>query len=212
MFVSPSFAQTEPAATPGAGDATGTMAPAAGAEGATTTTAGAEHGGGHSNFPPFDPSTYGSQLFWLVIAFGLLFILMRRVAIPRIGAILEERENRIAGDLAEAGRMKSQSEAAIAAYEQALAEARQNAHQIGQKARDAAKAEVDADRARTEAGLNEKLAAAEAEIGKVKSAALQGVDEIARDAVETMVEVLVGAKVGKAEVAKAVEAAMAEGA
>ncbi len=160
--------------------------------------------------PPFDPSTFGTQILWLAITFGLLFILMRRIIVPQIGGIIESRANRIAGDLAEAGRMKAESDAANAAYEQALAEARQNAHRIAQEARDTAKAEVDTDRKRTEAGLNEKLAAAEAEIGKVKMAALQSVDQIARDAVETMVEVLVGAKAGKDEVAKAVEAAIAE--
>ncbi len=213
-FVSPSFAQSEPA--PGPNDA----APAAeglpatpGTEGMhATTEAGAQHGGGHNAFPPFDPSTFGSQLLWLVIAFGGLYLLMKRVAVPRISGILEDRENRIAADLAEAGRMKAESEAAIAAYEQALAEARQNAHQIGQKARDAVKAEIDADRARTEGALNDKLAAAESEIAKVKVAALQGVDAIAKDAVETMVEVLIGAKAGKDEIARAVEAVMAEGA
>jgi F-type H+-transporting ATPase subunit b len=167
-------------------------------------------GGEHATFPPFDPATFGSQLFWLVITFGLLLFLMSRIAIPRIGGILEDRANRIAGDLAEAGRMKVESEAAVAAYEQALASARQNAHQIGQKARDAAKAEIDADRKKTEGALNDKLAAAEAEIGKVKQTALAGVDAIAKDAVETIVEVLVGAKVGKAEIARAVEAVMAE--
>jgi F-type H+-transporting ATPase subunit b len=197
IFVSSAYAQTDAAA------------PAEGMH--ATTEAAADHGGGHSAFPPFDPSTFGSQLFWLLIAFGGLYLLMKRVAVPRIGGILEERANRIAGDLAEAGRMKAESEAAGAAYEEALAAARQNGHQIAQKARDAAKAEVDAERGKTEAALNDKLGAAETEIAKVKQAALAGVDTIAKDAVETMVEVLVGAKVGKAEIAKAVEAAMAEG-
>ncbi len=205
IFVSSAYAQTEP------------QAPTDGVQAApegmhATTEATAVHGGGHSAFPPFDPSTFGPQLFWLLIAFGGLYLLMKRVAVPRIGGILEDRANRIAGDLAEAGRMKAESEAAGAAYEEALAAARQSGHQIAQKARDAAKAEVDAERAKTEAGLNEKLAAAETEIAKVKQAALAGVDTIAKDAVETMVEVLVGAKVGKAEVAKAVEAVIAEGA
>jgi F-type H+-transporting ATPase subunit b len=207
IFVSTSFAQeSAPAEAEG-----GHAAPQA--EGGThaTTEAGAEHGsGGHSTFPPFDPSTFGSQLLWLVIAFGALYFLMKRIAIPRIGGILEERSNRIAGDLAEAARMKEASDAAVASYQKALAEARANAHQIGQKARDAAKADIDADRKKTEAGLNDRLAAAEAEIGKVKSEALSGVDQIARDAVETMVEVLVGARVEKAQIAKAVEAAIAE--
>jgi F-type H+-transporting ATPase subunit b len=199
-LVSSAFAQTEAPA----------IAPAAPAV-PETTTAQAEHGGKHT-FPPFDPSTYGMQLFWLVIAFGILFILMRRVAVPRIGGILEERDKQIAGDIAEAGRLKTESEAAMATYEKALAEARQNAHQIGQQARDASKAEVDADRARTEAGLNEKLAASEAEIAKVKAEALAGVDAIAKDAVEAMVQTLVGTKVDKAAIARAVETAMAEGA
>ncbi len=220
-FVSSSFAQTEPPAAPAAD--TGAMAPAADAGAmapataadtmqGTTQAPAAAHSGGHTAFPPFDPSTFGLQLFWLVIAFGGLYLLMKRVAVPRIGGILEERAGRISSDLAEAGRMKMQSEAAVAAYEEALAHARQNAHQIGQKARDVAKAEVDADRARTEGSLNDKLAAAEAEIGKVKQAALAGVDAIAKDAVETMVEVLVGAKVGKAEIARAVEAVIGESA
>ena len=199
-FVSSAMAQTETPA-----------APAAGATETTTAAPSGAHGGGHEQFPPFDPSTFGTQIFWLVIAFGGLYLLMKRVAVPQIGGILEARAGRISGDLAAAGRMKAESEAAVAAYEEALAMARQNAHQIGHKARDAAKAEVDADRAKTEGALNDKLAAAEAEIAKVKQAALAGVDAIAKDAVETMVEVLVGAKVGKAKIARAVEAVITEG-
>lgn len=201
MIVTPSFAQTEPAAEPLAGET-----PAAelheGSE--------AGHGGGHSTFPPFDPSTFGSQLFWLVILFGLLYLLMSRVALPRVGSIIEERDRRIATDLADASRMKQESDAAVAAHEQALAEARKNGHAIAQKARDAAKTEIAADRNRVEADLSGKLAKAEAEIAAVKQRALSDVDAIARDAVEAMVEALVGASVGKSEVAKAVEAAMAE--
>ncbi len=195
MIVSPSYAQTEPPAEPQA----------------TELHAGSEaHGGEHDVFPPFDPATFGSQLFWLVLTFGALYLLMSRVALPQIGSILAERDKRIAGDLAEAARLKEASDAAIAAYEQALAEARRNANSIAQKARDVAKAEIAADRGRIEAELNSKLSAAEAEITSVKTRALAEVDAIARDAVEAMVEVLVGIKVGKSEIAKAVEAAMAE--
>ena len=174
---------------------------------------GTDAGGGGEHeaaFPPFDPATFGSQLFWLAILFGLLYVLMSRVALPRIGSILEERSARIAKDLADAQRAKDASDAAVAAHEQALAEARQNAHGIAQKARDAAKGEIAADRNRIESELNAKLAAAEGEITKVKTRALGEVDAIARDAVETMVEVLVGARVGKDTIASAVQAAIAE--
>jgi F-type H+-transporting ATPase subunit b len=208
VIVSPSFAQTEPAPDQ-AGEPHDAETPAAelheGSEAAA-------HGGEHGSFPPFDPSTFGAQLFWLVILFGALYLIMSRVALPKVGAILEERDKRIAGDLADAARMKEESDAAIAAHEQALAEARQNGHAIAQKARDAAKDEIAADRSRIEAELGGKLSAAEAEIAGVTQRALADVDAIARDAVEAMVEALVGASVGKVEVAKAVEAAMAEGA
>ncbi len=169
------------------------------------------HGGEeHGTFPPFDTATWGSQIIWLAITFGALYYVMSRVALPRVGAILENRSNRIAGDVTAAGRMKDETDAAIAAYEQALAEARQNAHAIAQKARDETKAEIDADRGRTEAELQKKLEAAEARIDEVKTQALAGVDTIARDATAAMVETLVGGKVSEGEVAAAVDAAMAE--
>ena len=195
-LVTPGFAQEEPHGEPAAGEAQeGAEAP------------GGEHG---ASFPPFDPATFGSQLLWLAIAFGLLYYLMSRVALPRIGSILEERDNRVAGDLAEAGRLKAESEAALAAYEQALAEARQNAHSIAGKARDAVKAEIDAERRRTETDLQGRLTAAEASIAEVKARAIGEVDSIARDAAGTLVEVLIGMPADKAEIARAVEAAMAE--
>ena len=95
-------------------------------------------GDAHGAFPPFDPETFGSQLFWLAITFGLLYTLMAKVALPRIATILEERNDRIADDLAEAEKLKRETDEAIAAYEQALGEARQNAYGIAQAARDKA--------------------------------------------------------------------------
>lgn len=163
-------------------------------------------------FPPFDPSTYASQLFWLAITFGLLYYLMSRVALPRIATILEERNDRIADDLAEAERLKRETDEAIAAYEQALAEARGNAHAIAGEARQRTKAELEADRQRTEAELNGRLDAAEARIASVKAAALTEVDAIARDTAEALVEALIGDGVSAAEVKRAVDAVAAEGA
>ena len=171
-----------------------------------------EHAVEHHTFPPFDPATFGSQLFWLAILFGLLYIVMSRLALPKVGAILAERDNRIARDLAEAARMKEASDAAVAAYQEALAVARLNAHTIAQKAGDEGKAALAAERTRLEAELNARLAAAEVEIANVKNQALAGVDAIARDAVEAIVEALVGTKVEKHQVASAVQAAMAGGA
>ena len=162
----------------------------------------------HGAFPPFDPATFPAQIIWLAITFGLLYYLMSRIALPQIGSILEERSNRIANDLAEAGRLKDETDAAIAAYEAALAEARQNAHGIGQAARDKAKAESDQNRAAIEGDLERRMGEAETRIAEVKDRALAEVDTIARDTAEAIVEALLGpGSARQSEVAAAVDAA-----
>src|SRR3974390_1648371 len=80
--------------------------------------------GEHGVFPPFDSHTFPSQLFWLTLTFVALYLLMSRVALPRIASILEDRRRHIGDHLAEAQRLKGQSDAAITANEMALTEAR----------------------------------------------------------------------------------------
>src|SRR5689334_9879742 len=92
--------------------------------------------GGHGGFPPFQKESFPSQLFWLAICFALLYVLMARVALPRIGSIIEARRSRIEGDLAEANRLKTSADDAMTAYEKSLAEARNRAHAIANETRD----------------------------------------------------------------------------
>lgn len=165
----------------------------------------------HGAFPPFDPATYGSQLLWLAITFGFLYWLLSKVVLPRIGGILEDRDNRVAADLAAAGKLSEESNAALAAYEQALAEARQRAHSIAGEARNRSKAESDAERARLEAEVNARMTEAEARISDVKNRALAEVDTIARDATAALVETLIGPRATPAEITAAVNAVTAEG-
>jgi len=163
---------------------------------------------GSAGFPPFDGSTYASQILWLAITFGLLYWIMAKVALPRISGILEDRRDRIAGDIAEANRLNEESNAAIAAYEQALAEARANAHKIAQETRDKLKADVERRRAATEADLAEKLSDAESRIRDIKAAAMENVGEIATDTTSALVEQLIGKAPTKTELSKAVDGAM----
>jgi F-type H+-transporting ATPase subunit b len=183
-------------------------APAAGEAGADTH-AGTEaaHGaeGGHAGaFPPFDPTFFASQLLWLAITFGIFYVLMARVAIPRLGSILETRKNRIDTDLADAARLRDEAEHASAAYELELAEARNKANSIGTKARDDAKAAAESERHRIEAELNEKLAGAEERIAAIKETALKEVGAIAADTTSVIVRELLGATVSDAEIAAAI--------
>jgi len=153
---------------------------------------------GESVFPPFDTSTFGSQLFWLAVTFGALYLLMSRVALPRIGEILEVRRDRIEGDLAEADRLRQQTDQAIEAYERDLAEARQKAHTIAAKTRDEISAKLDTQRAEVEAGLSAKIAEAEARIERGKEAAMAHVSQIAAETASLLVDRLVGSVPQKA--------------
>lgn len=162
----------------------------------------ADHGG---TFPPFDSATFPSQILWLAITFGLFYLFLKRVALPRLSDILEHRSDRIAQDLDQAARMKEEADEAIAAYEQELAEGRAKAGQIGQDARDAAKAEADAARRAVEAELETKLAEAEAHIAAIKADALKEVGSIAEETAASIVENLVGGKVTKAQAAGAIK-------
>ncbi|PWK68209.1 F0F1 ATP synthase subunit B [Aminobacter sp. AP02] len=197
MFVTPGYAEE--------------VAPAAGATqtdaGASAhTSTGAEHGA-KGVFPPFDSSSYPSQLLWLAITFGLFYLFLKNAVLPRVGGILEVRRDRIAGDLDQAARMKSEADAAVAAYEQELAEAKARANAIGQEARDAAKAEAEAKRKEVEAGLDQKLTTAEARIATIKANAMKEVGTIAEDTAAAIVQALGAGKVDKADIAAAVKAA-----
>lgn len=148
-----------------------------------------EHGGA---FPPFDPTYFGSQILWLAITFGFLYWYLSKKILPRMEGILETRQDRIGADLAEAERFRTETDAAIAAYEQALAEARQKAGAIAGETRAKVATELDARRKAVDADLGNRLAAAEARIADIKSKALAEVDTIATDTTAAIVETLIG--------------------
>ncbi|KZL18798.1 ATP synthase subunit b 2 [Pseudovibrio axinellae] len=162
-----------------------------------------------SSFPPFDSTTFPSQLLWLVLSFGVFYWVMSKVVLPRIGGILEDRRDRIAGDMAEASRLKQETDDAIASYESALANARQKASSMAQDARAKVKAESESVRAAAEEQLAAKLSEAEQSISKIKVESLSHVGEIATETTGELVKALIGGRApAKAEVSKAVDAAL----
>jgi F-type H+-transporting ATPase subunit b len=158
----------------------------------TTSTEAIPKGEQHGAFPPFDSHTFASQLVWLAIAFVLLYGLMSRWALPRVGAIIESRQQRIAEDVAEAGRLKEQSDAAVAAYEKALADARGRAQAIANETREREAAAAETRRKQLEDGLNARLAESEKTIAATKQAAMANVRSIAEEATRAIVERLGG--------------------
>ena len=174
----------------------------------TTHTTGTGHPaeGEHGAFPPFQLETFASQLVWLAIAFVLLYVLMTKLALPRVASIIEGRQKHIADDVAEASRLKGESDAAVAAYEKALADARGRAQAIASETRDRQAAQAEETRKGLEDQLNAKLAEAEKTIAATKQNAMTNVHGIAADAAKAIVERLIGT----APADSTVKAAMAD--
>jgi F-type H+-transporting ATPase subunit b len=164
-----------------------------------------EHGAG---FPPFNAQTFPAQLIWLAIFFALLYALMAKWALPQVGRVIDDRQKRIAGDIAEAQRLKQESEAAVAAYEKALADARGRAQAIANETRDRAAADAAAARKIVEDALNAKLAEADKSIAATKQAAMGNVRAVAEDAAAAVVERLIGLTPSEKTVADAVAAVL----
>jgi F-type H+-transporting ATPase subunit b len=168
------------------------MAQTAPAAPATNTEVGHAAGGEHASFPPFESSTFPSQLLWLAITFGALYYFMSKKALPAVGAVIENRKARIARDLDDAAAMQQQADAAAAAHAKMLADARVNAQGVAQEARDKLAADSAAKRKVLEDQLSDRLAAAEDQIAATRAQAMTNVSGIARDAAGAIFERLLG--------------------
>ena len=167
------------------------------------TTAHTEAPAGHTKFPPFDSEQFPSQLVWLAISFVLLYVLMSRIALPRIGGIMAARNKVISDDLATAEQLKEQSNATQAAYEKALADARGRAQTIAGATRDQQARETEQLHKRLEAQLHDRITAAEQSIAKNRGAAMSNVRSIATEITSAIVERLIGQRPRDEEVAAA---------
>ena len=156
------------------------------------TTAHTEADGGHKEFPPFEKNTFASQLVSLAIAFVALYLIVSKFALPRVGGVIDARQNAIDGDLAEAQKLKEQSDGAIKAYESELAAARSRAQAIGAETREKLNAQSEAERKTLEERLSQKLADAEKTIASTRQAAMSNVRGIATETAAAIVQRLTG--------------------
>jgi len=177
-----------------------------GAKGAAAHT---EAEGGHkAPFPPFQKDTFASQLVSLVIAFVALYLIVSRIALPRVGSLLDERQHKIEGDLAEAQKLKDASDSALKAYENELAAARSRAQAISAETREKLNATAEAERKTLEQRLSVKLADAEKTIASTRETAMSNVRGIAADAAAAIVQRLTGVLPDGTSVDRAVDASL----
>lgn len=145
-------------------------------------------------FPPFDATTFASQLFWLTVSFIVLYVILSRWLLPKIGGMIEQRRDTIADDLDEAARLQREAEAAGIAYEQALKDARARAHTIAAETRSEVDADIETATRKAEGEITERLGKAEARIATARANAEEGVREIAAQTAKEVVTHLTGLK------------------
>ncbi|WP_264212095.1 F0F1 ATP synthase subunit B' [Leisingera thetidis] len=164
--------------------------------------ADAAHGSA-PGMPQLDFSTFGNQIFWLVVALVVIYLILSRVALPRIGAVLAERQGTITNDLAAAEDLKAKAVEAENAYNKALADARAEAQRIAAETRAEIQAGLDEAIAKADEQISAKAAESEKAIAEIKAGALESVKAVATDTAEALVTAL-GGSADKNAVAAAV--------
>jgi F-type H+-transporting ATPase subunit b len=171
------------------------------------TTAGTEAPAPKGGFPPFATETFPAQIFWLAVTFAVLFIVMWRVAVPKIGGTIGDRKAKIADDLASAEASRANAEKASAEYEAALAAAHARAHALADENRKRIQGEIDTAKAKADADALDAMTKADARINTVRDEAKAHVADAARDAAVAIVARLTGETVPADEATAAVAAA-----
>ncbi len=159
--------------------------------------------------PQFDPTTFASQLFWLLVTFGLLFVILSRVLLPRIAGLLEARQEKIDDDLNRAATVKGEAETALAAYEKTMADGKAEAQGRLRQATEEMAAQGAKRHEELAAKLAGEVAEAETRIHEAKTAAVDNIGQVAGEVAQAAIQRLIGVEVDQAAAGKAVKAAMA---
>lgn len=216
LVLAASTAMAETATEHGAaatGHATTTLEPGPaggpGVEGFEEGVHAAEHGGG---LPQLDALTFPSQIFWLIISFATLYYLLSKRALPRVGDILEARQERIAADLDRAATLRGEAEEALRRHQAVVAEAQAKAAAAIKATQDRLAADAAQRQAQVDADLQQQLGRAEARIGAAKKAALGQIQNVATEVAQAAVRRLAGLDLAEADVKAAVDRVLKEAA
>jgi F-type H+-transporting ATPase subunit b len=170
---------------------------------AEKSTADAAEAAASGGLPQFAFDLWAGQIFWLVLTFGIMYFVLSRFILPRIGQGITDRGDRIADDLDEASRMQQEAKQAEIDYERAVADARAKAHNISEATRKSVDAEIEAEVTAADADFAHKQAESDARIRKVKAAAMANIDKVAEDTISAIVERVAGVSPKAAQVKSA---------
>ncbi|MGI9484414.1 MAG: F0F1 ATP synthase subunit B' [Geminicoccaceae bacterium] len=162
--------------------------------------------------PQLEVSTYISQIFWLIVCFGVLYYLLSKKALPRVAEVLEARADRVRSDLDEAQRLRKDAEDALSRHEAVMAEAQSKAQAQIAEVQAKLQAEAAAAQAKLDAKLAKQIGEAEMRIAKAREEALKELDDAALITAQAATERLAGVKVTKTDAKAALDAVLKEAA
>ncbi|HXJ01584.1 MAG TPA: hypothetical protein VNH44_10195 [Micropepsaceae bacterium] len=166
---------------------------------------------GHTGLPQMSTGSYPSQIFWLVVTFGLLFLVLWRVTLPMIAGAIGARRNQIEGDLSSADDQRKDAAKALASYEAALAQARGRAHQLADENRKRVVTDIERMKSAAEAQAQAAMGEAEKRIAAERARAVTGVKSAAAEAAADIVQRLIGSPVSIEDATAAVASVEAKG-
>jgi F-type H+-transporting ATPase subunit b len=143
-----------------------------------------------SGMPQLNPDIFPNLIFWLVVALLALYFILTRIALPRIGTVMTERNDAISNDIEQAALLKRRAEEAEASYNAALAKARDEAHKIAADAKAAIDKELAALMAKADAEIGVKSQESEKRIAEIRDSAARSVEEVARSTAAEIVNAL----------------------
>ncbi|GAA6209042.1 F0F1 ATP synthase subunit B' [Cognatishimia sp. WU-CL00825] len=157
--------------------------------------------------PQLDFSNWGNQIFWLLITLVAIYFVLSRIALPRIAAVLAERQGTITNDIAAAEELKVKAADAEDAYNKALADARAEAGRIVAEAKAEIQADLDAATAKADAEISARAAESEKAIAEIRAGAVENIRDVAAETAKEIVSAL-GGKADAKAVTAAVETRM----
>jgi F-type H+-transporting ATPase subunit b len=172
----------------------------------------AGHDEGGAGMPQLDSSTFLSQIFWLIVTFGVLYWLLKTRALPKVSEVLEARQDRIASDLDRAATLRAEAEAAARKQEEVVAQAHARANARLKELHDRLAADAAKRQAALDAELGRKLSEAEARVGAAREAALAEVRSVAVEAAQAAAQRLAGLQIGRETAEAALDSVMREAA
>ena len=150
--------------------------------------------------PQLNPEFWISQIFWLILTFGILFIVLSKLILPKISESLEKRKSQILENISSAEKQREESENKIKEYEKIILDAKNEAKNYFNSARQKVLQEINKKKETLENEINEEIKTAENEIKNLKDSSLEKIQKISIATSEDLIKQLIGIDVNSSSI------------